>query len=86
LFHAPLDGTNTAFELITAETLHTCSSVIFEAASLHGLAATSLGNIVAALTRIATIIIVRFAVRDHTLIVFEFKGFEAFKANMISLF
>lgn len=52
---------------------------------MHGLAAASLGDIVAALARITAIVVVRFAVGNHTLIVLELKRFEAFEANMISL-
>jgi hypothetical protein len=57
--------------------LNTGSSIVFEASILHSLTAAGFSDEKAAFTRNAAIVIVGFAVRNDTLIVFELKGFIA---------
>ncbi len=66
--------------------LNTGSSIVFEASILHSLTAAGFSDEKAAFTRNAAIVIVGFAVRNDTLVVFELKGFIALQTGVVGLF
>ena len=83
VFQTSLDGANTAFELEVSHAFSAHTSVVFLAAVLHLLARTSVSDEVTTFARVASKVVVAFALLDDAAIVGELKGRVALSASMI---
>lgn len=83
--NASLDIADSSFEFIVSQAFNAGASIVLETSRLHGPTAAVLVNEVSAFAGEAAKVIVGFAVGDHTLVVFEFEGFEAVRTGVVSL-
>ena len=85
VLEAAVDCADSPFQWEMGQTLNTGSSVVLEAPSLHFLAVAVISRKEAALAGYTAVIIVDFAVGDHTAIVLKRVGFVAFETAVIGL-